>query len=296
MLARSWRSVTVSQRKPQQMATILITDATASIQKFLDSQGSSDLTIRAYKSDVLTFARDMGLTEFSLDELEHLAASWLNKYRRIVAPKTTNRRLTSMRTLGKAYEVVILKNYHAPTPDRPKPHPLPNGRQDLSKMLDECSNDSQRMLLVLTGMCGLRIGEALSLRPQDINLKERTIKVWGKGSKIRTVPISDTAWDMVCASVVEAMLDGKAKLLGYADRSARMVITTLAERAGIGRPVASHDLRATFATEAYVASGYDLRVVQELLGHASPDQTQIYVERGDEARRNAVNFMEASRG
>lgn len=278
------------------MVTILITDAIASIQRFLVSQGSSDHTHLAYKSDVRTFARDMDLTEINLDQLEHEAATWLNRYRRIVAPKTTNRRLTSMRTLGKAYDVVVLKNYHAPTPERPKPHPLPNGREDLTRMLDECNSDMQRILLVLLGMCGLRVGEALSIRPQDIDLKERRIKIWGKGSKVRSVPISDAAWDVMCALVIEAQLDGKPKMLSYADRSARMAITMLGERARIGRPVASHDLRATFATEAYRASNYDIRVVQELLGHASIEQTKVYVDADEASQRNAVNFMETAHG
>lgn len=274
------------------MEMILTSDATERIREYLDSQGKSDDTIRAYVSDVTMFFRQMEIEEIKLDDLERTAASWLNKYRRTMAPKTTSRRLTSMRTLGLVYNHPILLKYSAPTPAPAKPHPLPEGKDDLQKMLDQCTNDDQRVLVTLLGMCGLRMKEARTLSPFSIDLRNRTIKVLGKGNRERIVPISPAAWEVIAMKVMEAQLERRETLISYADRSARHCITILASRANVTRRVASHDLRATFATEVYRNSGNDIRVAQELLGHANLKDTQVYVGNADEALKNAVNFMD----
>jgi site-specific recombinase XerD len=233
----------------------------------------------------------MELNSFNLEDLDSLAASWLNRYRRIVAAKTTCRRLTSMRTLGEACGIQILQKYNAPTPLAGDPHPLPNGAQDVLKLLAACETDDQRKLVALTALCGCRVSEARETRPTDFNLAERKLKIWGKGAKERLIPLSDMAWDILFPFVVEAMLDGHPTLISMADRSARYCITMLGRRAGIERRIASHDMRATFATEAYYASGMDIRVVQTLLGHASVTQTQLYVKASDSRMNQAVNYM-----
>lgn len=240
------------------------------------------------------FAQDMGLTAIEMDKLEVTAASWLNAHRRIIAPRSTSRRLTSMRTLGQVYDMEILKRYSAPSAPQPKPHPLPQGKADLTKLLDEAKSDQQKALIALLGMCGLRVAEALDLRPQDVDLKKREVKVYGKGSVYRTVEISDAAHEVLFAFVMEAQIERRDKLINYADRSARHVITVLAQRAGIDGRVASHDLRATFGTEVYYNSGKDIRVAQDLLGHKSILTTQIYVATDDTRRRAAVEFMGVS--
>lgn len=273
------------------MEKILISDAIEAVQSYLDSQGKSRLTKKAYSSDIKMFAQDMKLTEVDKDKLEATAAAWLNAHRRIIAPRSTSRRLTSMRTLGVVYGLEILRKYSAPSAPQLQPHPLPEGPTDLAKLLDHATNDKQRALIALLGLCGLRIGEALDLRPQDVDLKRRTIKVYGKGSRYRIVEMSDAAHEILFPFVIEAQLDMRTKLVNYADRSARHIITALAQKAEINKRVASHDLRATFATAAYHQSGNDVRVVQDLLGHASLLTTQGYIGTNEEERREAVEFM-----
>ena len=273
------------------METILITDAIEALRSYLDSQGRSSHTIKSYCSDVKMFAQDMRIDSVEKDNLERVAAEWLNKHRRIIAPRSTSRRLTSMRTLGLVYGMEILRRYSAPSAPAAKPHPLPEGPVDLAKMLAQAKSDQQRALIALLGMCGLRVGEALSLRPQDIDLKSKTITVYGKGSVYREVEMSEAAHEILFPFVMEAKLDGRGKLINYADRSARHVITVLAQRAGIEIPVASHDLRMTFGTEVYYNSGKDIRVAQDLLGHRSVLTTQGYVATNEEKRRTAVEFM-----
>lgn len=273
------------------MATIAILDATGAVRKYLTSRGKSEHTVKAYTTDVRMFFGEMSLDSVNLDDLEEYAATWLTKYRRTIAAKTTSRRLTSMRTLGVCYGLAILREYSAPTPARGVPHPLPDGKKDLQRMLDAASNEDQRVLIALMGLCGLRVTEARSVGPKDFDVHAKTLRIRGKGDKERIVPLSKAAWSILCAAVTKAWLEKKSTIVSYSDRSARECITRVAARAGVRRPVASHDLRATFATEAH-NNTLNVRAVQELLGHASVEQTVLYTGVLDEQMRSAANFLE----
>lgn len=196
-----------------------------------------------------------------------------------------------MRNLGFAYKMDILSDYHLPTAPAAKPHPLPGGTSDIQSLLDECSEPQHLALIALTGLCGARISEAREVKPTDINYAERTVTFWGKGNKIRHVPISDFAWDILLPILVTAMVTAHDEpLIKLGDRAARALVTLLGERARISRPISSHDLRATFATQAYRRT-HDIRAVQELMGHATTKQTELYIEVDDKSLRAAVNIM-----
>jgi site-specific recombinase XerD len=129
---------------------------------------------------------------------------------------------------------------------------------------------------------GLRVGELCGLRPSDIDLRAATVKVWGKGSKQRLVPMSAPAVAAVSVWVERGrprMLtaDTPADALFVNRRGSRLgqrdVRRLLDRRSPV--PVHPHALRHTFATHL-LDGGADLRVVQELLGHASLQTTQVY--------------------
>lgn len=275
------------------MDTISFTDVTAVLPEFLYSKGRQEATVKSYLTDAKMFFQEMELEELPLVRLEAKAAEWLNKYRRIVAPKTTHRRLTSMKNLGLAYGITILTNYSTPTPPKAKPHPLPNGLTDLQKLLDVCLNDDHRALVAMCGLVGMRISEARSITPSDFDYAERTVTIWGKGNKVREVPVSPKAWEILMPKLIDASIRGalKAPLVQVGDRSARDIITRLGVRAGISRPISSHDLRATFATESFRKT-LNIRAVQELLGHASSKQTELYILVSDKELRAAASIME----
>ena len=104
------------------MEKISITDAIVRLQEYLESKGRSKHTHRAYLTDVRMFWEEMGLDEIALDDLELLAARWLTGRKRIMAVKTTARRLTTMKNLGRAFKRTILEEYDAPSsePGRPR--------------------------------------------------------------------------------------------------------------------------------------------------------------------------------
>lgn len=222
----------------------------------------------------------------------------MNATRGQVAPKTARRRLTSLRSYGRwAGQADFLSKYKPPTAAPPQPHPLPGGIKDVETMIqcidtNRLDRPQQQVLIGLCGLCGARVGEACATRFSWINNHERIITIRGKGDKSRHVPISDRAWkyiEPVFIAARNSVMEDDPRLAPFPDRTARAMITRAGMIAGIARPVASHDLRATFATAAYEAT-HDMRAVQELLGHASIETTQGYVAAGMQAMRKAVNF------
>lgn len=273
------------------MKTFTMNEATEAIRIYLTSRGRADNSIRGYVADTKMFFLEMELSEVSLQDLEYKAALWLNRFRKQIAAKTTSRRLTTMRTLGKCFGLEVLSEYSAPTAMKTAPHPLPNGKDDLIAMLRLANNDEQRALIVLLGMCGLRVSEARSIGPKDFNLHDMTIKLRGKGDKDRYVPVSKAAWNVLCAFVVKCTLDNQELLVNLSDRTAREIVTNLAARAGIKRRISSHDLRATWGTEANRHTK-NLRAVQEALGHADPRQTALYTDTNIKDMHEAAKFMD----
>lgn len=275
------------------MEKICFSDATEALRAYLSSKGRAENTRRAYQADLKMFWQEMNLEEISLADLEKLASDWLNSKRRTIAPKTTHRRLTTMKNLALAFKTRILDDYTTPTPSRPTPHPLPGGLEDLNKLFSVCFHEQHRVLIALTGLVGMRIHEALNAKPSDFDHATRQVTIWGKGDRIRKIPVSTKAMEILMPSLIEASISGRSDtpLIQVGDRSARELITILGERAKLSRRISSHDLRATFATVAY-AKSKDLRAVQELLGHADSKQTETYVLVSDQALRTAANIME----
>ncbi len=144
-----------------------------------------------------------------------------------------------------------------------------------------------RALLELLYGTGARISEAVGLDIDDLDLVDNTVSLSGKGGKQRRVPVGSYAARAVDAYLVQARPGlaaagtGTPKLFlnsrggPLSRQSAWVVLRTAAEKAGLATGLSPHTLRHSFATHL-VEGGADVRVVQELLGHASVTTTQIY--------------------
>jgi len=142
-----------------------------------------------------------------------------------------------------------------------------------------------RAVLELLYGSGIRVGEAAGLAVSDVDLTRGRIRVLGKGSKTRDVPLSDDARDAIAAwlrggrATLAAegsdalFFNRKRKSLG--PRDIRALVEGYGGRSLPGRRVTPHTLRHTFATHL-LEGGADIRAVQELLGHASVATTQRY--------------------
>jgi len=155
-------------------------------------------------------------------------------------------------------------------------------------MVDMSKNEGQRNRAILETLysCGLRVSELCNLKLSDLYLDEGFIKVEGKGSKQRLVPISQRAIQEI-SRWLEDRIDGKIKE-GYEDFvflarwgkniSRIMVfhlIKELAEKAGIKKTISPHTFRHSFATHL-LEGGANLRAIQAMMGHESIATTEIY--------------------
>jgi integrase/recombinase XerD len=178
-------------------------------------------------------------------------------------------------------------------PSLPKRLPKAISVEDVEALLTAAGAEQtpravrDRALLELLYGSGARISEAVGLDVDELDMTSGTVRLLGKGSKERVVPVGSYAREAVSAYLVRgrpvlaAAGDGSPALFlnargGRLSRqSAWTVLGAAAERAGLRSKISPHTLRHSFATHL-LDGGADVRVVQELLGHASVTTTQVY--------------------
>ncbi|MFC4374470.1 site-specific tyrosine recombinase XerD [Nocardia halotolerans] len=276
-------------------------------------RGAARNTLGAYRRD-LTRYREF-LTERGVDSLDAVAQGDVAEFtmalraggedRPPLAAGSVARALIAVRGLHRfaaAEGITDTDVAHAvkpPAPARRLPKALPFDQ--VLRLLEAAGGAAEpggadggprglrdRALLELLYSTGARISEMVGLDVDDIDTGQRCVVLHGKGGKQRLVPIGRPALAALDAYLVRGRpaLAARGKGCGGAlflnhrggrlsRQSAWQVLQTAAERAGIGAAVSPHTLRHSFATHL-LDGGADVRVVQELLGHASVTTTQIY--------------------
>lgn len=184
-----------------------------------------------------------------------------------------------------------------PLPRLPHTLPQPLSRQNMERLVAAPAGDTplerrDRALLELLYACGLRIAEACSVRLENLDEEGGVIRVTGKGNKTRLIPVGRAALEALrhyLSTARPKLVSPKSggeiflSVRGHSLTPARIwqLVRHYAKRAGIEEAVHPHQLRHSFATHL-LAGGADLRIIQEMLGHASITTTQIYtqVDRG----------------
>ncbi len=167
---------------------------------------------------------------------------------------------------------------------RPRPEKnLPNvlSKEEVKAILNALGNLKHRTMLSLIYSCGLRRGELLKLKLQDIDSKRNLVLIrQAKGKKDRVLPLSMLVLDMLCAYFVAYkpqywLFEGQTAGEPYSEKSLQSVLKLAIVKAKIHKPITLHWLRHSYATHL-LESGTDLRYIQELLGHNSRRTTKIY--------------------
>jgi integrase/recombinase XerD len=271
------------------------------IDRFLDAlwleRGLSDNTRSAYASDLAHFNGWLGTRQVSLPNagremvLDYLAWRIDQGYK----ARSTARLLSGLRGF---YRFLLRENLIQgdPTLDID----LPQLGKALPKSLSETDVDAllgapdietpiglrDKAMLEVLYACGLRVSELVALTLDQINLRQGVVRVFGKGSKERLVPMGDEAMDWIeryCRDARPLLLGGRpSDVLFPSQRGEQMTRQTFwhrikaqANAAGIAKTLSPHTLRHAFATHL-LNHGADLRVVQMLLGHSDLSTTQIY--------------------
>ena len=168
--------------------------------------------------------------------------------------------------------------------ERPRrSHPLPNvlSKDEVSAILFCLQNQKHRTMLSLIYACGLRRGELLNLKAQQVDSKRHLLIILnGKGNKDRVVPISEKLILLLreyykLYKPVKWLFEGQTPGEQYSESSLQEVLKGALRKAKIRKPVTLHWLRHSYATHLLEA-GTDLRYIQELLGHKSSKTTEIY--------------------
>ncbi len=271
---------------------------------FLASErGLAPATIRAYRVDLADFSDARGTARDWAEgpdaALRYLAAR-TRRGKRLdpgLAPTSLRRRAAAIKgfyrfAFGEGLIGIDVAS-HLDLPRMPRLLPETLTQQEVERLLAAPPDDAlaERALLELLYAAGLRISEALNLDLEDISLDGAFVRVIGKGDRERLVPVGEVALDAIrawlagprAALVAQhhvAPVRGGPLLLGKGGRrlarqQAWAVVKRAAAAAGLSGRVSPHTLRHSFATHL-LEGGADLRIVQELLGHASISTTQLY--------------------
>ncbi|HTT10544.1 MAG TPA: site-specific tyrosine recombinase XerD [Burkholderiaceae bacterium] len=289
----------------------------AVVDAFIDSlwleDGLARNSLAAYRRDLQALAAWLGERSlFAMGETD-LQAYLAEQFTRSRA-STANRRLATLRRFfrwalrdGKVRADPTLQLVNARTPAR-FPKALSESQVEALLAAPDVETDlgvRDRAMLELLYATGLRVSELVGLRLVQLSLNDGLVRVLGKGSKERIVPIGEEAraWmERYFAQARPSLMKGRGGDVVFVTRrvgamSRQMfwrLIKRYAAAAGIAAPLSPHGLRHAFATHL-LNHGADLRVVQLLLGHADISTTQIYTHVARE-RLKAVHARHHPRG
>jgi len=277
-------------------------------------RGLAPATIRAYRADLRDYEASRGVTRGwarSPDSAVGYLAARTRRGRRNdpgLAPSSLRRRAAALKGFYRfAYGEGLIGTDIAAHLDLPRPSrllPETLTVDETERLLEAADDPRDRALLELLYAAGLRISEAINLDREDLHVDGAFVRVIGKGDKERLVPVGEIALDWLArwidgprAALVTlhhvAPIRGGPLFLG--DRGGRLArqqawatVKRAAAGAGLTDRVSPHTLRHSFATHL-LEGGADLRVVQELLGHASISTTQLYTHLTGERIRDVYS-------
>lgn len=271
-------------------------------------------TAKAYCSDILSFL--VWMDEQSCEDINFSKVrEYLHFIQKFNYKKTTiARKIASLRTFYKYLyrEKKVDSNpaMNLTNPKRPKSLPKFLTPDEVEQILNNTKIETpagyrNRTILELLWATGMRISELSGLNFGDLNLEHNEIRVFGKGSKERIILVTDRA-----KSFLERYIESARDLIpkgfpvpdksedspifinntGYRlqTRTVRNVINEVVEKINLPKHVTPHMFRHSFATHL-IENGADLRVVQELLGHASISNTQIYTHVSTQHLKDVYN-------
>lgn len=261
----------------------------------------SEHTLSAYCSDIVSFILWLdGISSVDVDF--NKLREYLYFIQRFDYKKTTIARKTaSIRTF---YKYLFRERYidtnpavSLSAPKRPKSLPKFLTTEEVEQILNNVKIDTpagfrNKVILELLWATGMRVSELSNLNFGDLNIEENEIKVFGKGAKERIVLISDraknylvqyinTARNLIAPNYNTEIINDNTPLFinstGFRlqNKTIRKAINEVVEKIELPKKVTPHVFRHSFATRL-IENGADLRVVQELLGHAGISNTQIY--------------------
>ena len=275
--------------------------STKIIDQFIDhlwlEDGLSKNTLNSYRFDLSIFVS--WLAETKKIELLDVSELEIQEFLAFKFPTSKSRSISRLlATLRRFFRFLLRENkikedptLKIQTPKIPKSLPKSLSEDEVEGLLEapDIKTDvgmRDRSMLELLYACGLRVSELVGIQLTEVILSDGVIRVTGKGSKTRLVPMGEEAVDWIKKYLAESRQNilnkQTSKFLFVTNRGGEMtrqafwyLIKKYALMANIDKPMSPHILRHAFATHL-INHGADLRVVQMLLGHSDISTTQIY--------------------
>lgn len=252
----------------------------------------SEHTASNYSRDIETLFELAGTTPLRDLDVHHARRFVAALHARGLQGRSLARALSAWRTffryLAREHRFASNPFQGIRAPRSPKTLPKALSPDEATRLVDLSGDDDHvirdRAMLELFYSSGLRLSELTQLEIGDLNFSDDTVRVFGKGSKVRLVPIGTFA-----RKALQAWLERRAVIAqgqtstlfvdprgrAISPRTVQRRVAAWAARQGISQHVHPHMLRHSFASHLLQSSG-DLRAVQEMLGHASISTTQVY--------------------
>lgn len=266
--------------------------AAAYLSHLANERRLAALTCESYARDIaalLEIAKEMPLAQLQIHHIRRFVAQLHSK-------GLSGRSLARMLSAWRGFYNYLARDHgyssnpcaglRAPKSPKTLPHAL--SPDEIAKLLEFRADDlmvlRDKAMFELFYSSGLRLAELASLRPENLNFADGTVRVTGKGGKTRVVPVGSQATQALHAWMKQRetlLKPGETALFlsrygkEISPRSISQRLKIQAMRQGISANVHPHVLRHSFASHLLQSSG-DLRAVQEMLGHASISSTQVY--------------------
>ena len=270
------------------------------LDEFVDQlwleDGLARNTLESYRRDLAQLAtllesRGVALLAANRGDLEQ----YLARKSPVSKPRSISRLIASLRRFYRHFmregRISTDPTLQLDSPKLPRSLPKSLTEEDVVALLNAPDKEQMlglrdRAMLETLYATGLRVSELVNLKVSEVSIQEGVVRVVGKGSKTRLVPLGEEALDWITRYMEQSrrsILDGQlSDSMFVTQRGAAMtrqafwhLIKRYARLAGIAKPMSPHVLRHAFATHL-LNHGADLRVVQMLLGHADISTTQIY--------------------
>ena len=272
----------------------------AELDTFIDhlwlEDGLSKNTLESYRLDLISFAywltpqNKQLLTADQADIQQYLAIKFPQSQ-----PRSISRLIASLRRLYRYLmrdnKISLDPTIQIQSPKLPRSLPKSLNEEEVIALLNapniaEAAGLRDRAMLELLYACGLRVSELVGVKVTEVSVSDGVVRITGKGSKTRLVPMGEEAVDWISrylsdarSAILQKRLCDALFVTNRGEAMTRQAFWYLIKRyallAGINKHMSPHVLRHAFATHL-LNHGADLRVVQMLLGHSDISTTQIY--------------------
>ena len=276
---------------------------------YLESKSLSDNTLKNYFRDLIDYFIYLKLN--NLSPTKSIEPNHIRKMLSFLIDKGFSKVSISRKISAIKSYITFLEKFNysknnyselISIPKKSKSLPKVMTKKEVSQLIKHVEMNTKKnlrddALIELLYSTGLRVSEVANLKLKDINLKKSEIKILGKGNKDRIVIFNNKSKEKIIRYLkndkryisikTEALFQNKFKE-ALSTRSIQRILKKYLNFSGINSKYSTHTLRHTFATHL-LEGGADIKVIQQLMGHSSPETTKIYTHVSSSTLKNVYN-------